>query len=601
MGIYSDIAKRLTTFWKKDKDTQATKLARGNTSARLMSGGYGPGGFGYQESVQSWLNVEGDLLSRFADYEEMDDYPELAAALNVFADDATQLDSQLDRTVWVTSKSEVTARLLDDMLHKRLRIDEEIWEIARSLCKYGNDYEELLVTNEGVIGLNFLPAPGMRRIEDCYGALLGFIQTYTAQLAFSVPEFDQLLKERTEHIKACEAGELVATAATAFEGWEVVHFRLRSKFRRSVYGYSVLEPARWIWKRLMMLEDAAILFRLQKAMERYAFYVDVGDMPPAEALAYVNRIRQQYRKRRFVNQTTGKLELQFNPASPDEDFWIPSRAGRDGTRIDLVASPQWQSMDDIEYFRDKLFSSVTVPKAYLGQEQDVARATLSSQDVRFARSVLRVQRELKSGLGKVCRVHLAALNSDPARADFTVHMTVPSAIFELAQIEVRAARGDLAARMADFVPLHYILTQIFGLNDAEAQVLIKQKSEDIVRTSTATGQGEAAAQALINKVPPPPEPAQEEEVAAEGGANPLVALQNRTRQRSRAVSLVSSRDRVSPDAAGIKRMNEKVDLLLRSDQALGKRFRELRALLEDMRAVQGSLATKEPREPKEAR
>ena len=591
MGVFSDISKRVETFWKKDKDTQATKLARGNTAGRLMASNSmgGASSYGYDTAVSSWLAVETDLLSRFNDYEEMDDYPEIATAIDIFADDSTQLDSQLNRTVWITSKDEATQRILSDMLHKRLRIDEEIWEISRSLCKYGNDYEELLVTNEGVVGLNFLPATTTRRVEDCYGALKGFIQTFADKVGFSMEEFDDLLTVRNDKIKDCDEYDYSAPQSVAFEDWEVVHFRLRSKYRRSVYGYSVLEPARWIWKRLMMMEDSAILFRLQKAMERYAFYVDVGDMPPAEALAYVNRIRQQYRKRRFVNPNSGKLELQFNPGSPDDDFWVPTRQGRDATRIDVVGSPQWQSMDDIEYFRDKLFAGIKVPKSYLAQEQEVARATLSSQDVRFARSVLRVQRELKTGIGKICRVHLAALGIDPARADFEIHMTVPSAIFELAQLEVRSARADLAARLADFVSLRWTLENILGLSSKEIAIVMKEREGDIIRGITAQGAGEAQAATLMNEVPP----AQAESFNVDDGDPKTVAqLQTRVRRRTARSGLVSGpiseKEMAWGDPKAEKRAEAKLDQLLRSDQALAKRLREVRALVEDIRTVQGS-------------
>jgi len=115
---------------------------------------------------------------------------------------------------------------------------------------------------------------------------------------------------------------------------------------------------RWIWKRLVLLEDSALVYRLQRTPERFAFYVDVGDLPPQEALAYVRKVQQGFKKKKYINPTTGKLELKFNPIAPDEDFWVPTRKGQDGTRIDNLGAPQWQHMDDIEYFRDKMFSAI---------------------------------------------------------------------------------------------------------------------------------------------------------------------------------------------------------------------------------------------------
>jgi len=581
VGFFSDVAKKITDIWTGDKNVQVSKLAVGNLAARGLSSG---GGFSYGQGYADTAFVpmlEQDLMSRYADYEEMNQYPELASALDIFADDATQVDSQLNKTVWVTAKNENVQKMLMDMLHKRLRIDEEIWEIARTLVMYGNDFEELLITNEGVVGLNFLPTPSVRRIEDCYGALLGFIQTYTGKIGFGQDDFELLLAQRDKYRReACNDGPIMnAPEETAFEDWEVVHFRLRGAVRRSSYGFSVLESARWIFKRLKMLEDSAILFRLQKAIERYAFYVDVGDLPPAEALAYVNRVRQQYRKKRFVNPTTGKLELSFDSAAPDEDFFVPAREGRDSTRIDVVSAPQWQHMDDIEYFRDKLFSAIKVPKSYLGQEQDVNRATLSAQDVQFARSVLRVQRCLKTGLDQVCRVHLAALGNDPLKVDYSLHMTVPSAIFELAQIEVRNARADLAGRMNEFVSLRWMLQNIFGFSDQEIETVMAERGGDVMRASAAQAEADKVAASIAPEV----------EGLELTPAKSLQQLSENVRTRSREKGYqggITKRELDRGDREAEKRAADKIEQLLRSDRDLSKRLRRVQAMLEDIRDIE---------------
>jgi hypothetical protein len=354
-----------------------------------------------------------------------------------------------------------------------------------------------------------------------------------------------------------------------------------------VYGYSVLEPARWIWKRLTILEDSAILFRLTKAVERFAFYIDVGDMPPAEALAYVNRVRQQYRKKKYVNPSTGKLELRFDALAQDEDFFVPSRGGQEGTRIDVVGAPQWQHMDDIEYFRDKMFSSIKVPKSYLGQEQGVARAVLSSEDVRFARTVLRVQRELKNGFRKVCRIHLMAKNIDPSTVDFEIWMTVPSAIFELAQLEVRNARADLAARMNDFVSLHWILKNVFSLPDEDIDIVIRERGEDAVRAAVAQGKGEAEAQKLIAQAMPQQEPGQPGQMGAgEALDTRMAAMMERVRERSKARGFrsggISQQELHAGDLLAERRASDKLDDILRTDREMAARIEAISKLLKDV-------------------
>jgi hypothetical protein len=513
-------------------------------------------------------------------------------ALDILADDATQPDSVLHRTIWITSPDKTLQSNLDDLFNRTLRMDEEIWEIARTLCKYGNDYEELLVNADGVRGINYLPPPTVRRLETPKGDLIGFMQDFKGRFDFTNNDFQRTLSAKFDlSVNTDPMNQPVA----AFESWEVVHFRLRGKERRSVYGHSALEAARWIWKRLMLLEDAALVYRLQRAPERFAFYVDVGDLPPQEALAFVNRVRQNFRKKRFVDPGTGKLNLKFDALSQDEDFFVPTRKGVDSTRIETLGAPQWQAMDDIEYFRDKLFSAIKVPKAYLGQESGVARAVLSSEDVRFARTVLRIQRELKNGLRKVARVHLSALGLDPYAVDYDINMTVPSAIFELAQMEVRTAKADLAARMRDFVSLQWILSNVFGLSEDEIATIKKQRSGE----SAEDAENQAAAQNIIMPPPPPMEAPPGEAPPEEGPYGPPAEA----RQPNRVVkALSSSRDaarrRGIPTHSGFsdreltegynpkdtKRMDAKLDTILKSDRGLELRLREIGGLLRDLNA-----------------
>ena len=592
MGFADDVAKRISSAFRRDKDQANLQLAKGATGDRdggdssaidLMSG------VGY-DALTDYLRLDTDLLLRFADYEEMDDYGEIATALDILADDATQPDSVLHRTIWITSADKTLQNNLDDLFNRTLRMDEEIWEIARTLCKYGNDYEELLVNADGVRGINYLPPPTVRRLETPKGDLIGFMQDFKGRFDFTSNDFQRTLSAKFDlSVSTDPLNQPVA----AFESWEVVHFRLRGKERRSVYGHSALEAARWIWKRLMLLEDAALVYRLQRAPERFAFYVDVGDLPPQEALAFVNRVRQNFRKKRFVDPGTGKLNLKFDALSQDEDFFVPTRKGVDSTRIETLGAPQWQAMDDIEYFRDKLFSAIKVPKAYLGQESGVARAVLSSEDVRFARTVLRIQRELKNGLRKVARVHLAALKIDPYAAEYDINMTVPSAIFELAQMEVRTAKADLAARMHDFVSLQWILSNVFGLSEDEIAVIKKERSGE----SADDAKNQAAAQDILAPPLPPMEAPPGEAPPEEGPYGPPAEARQPNRiQQALTSSRDAARRRGIPTRSGFsdrelnegrnpaaeKRAEAKLDAILKADRGLELRLREIGGLLRDL-------------------
>ena len=628
MGFATNIAGRIRDYFRRDKEQLAIQMAKGTTSSGYPSTGYDLlQAYGY-DVLSDYLRMEHDLLSRYIDYEEMDDYPEINTAIDIFSDDATQPETQLNRTIWIESDDDNIQNLLDTLMHKTLRMDEEAWEMARTLVKYGNDYEEILVTEEGVKGLNFLPPPTVRRIEGPRGELFGFIQDFKGKFGYSPQEFQQILAARAAMrmggaMKPGYGYERIA----ALEDWEVVHFRLRGKQRRSIYGYSVLESSRWIWKRLMLLEDAALIYRLQRAPERYAFYVDVGDLPPQEALAYVNRVRQQHKKTKYFNPTTGKLDLKFNPISQDEDFFIPSRKGQEGTRIEVLGAPSWQHMDDIEYFRSKLFAALKVPRAYMGQEEGVARAVLSSEDVRFARTVLRVQREIRNGLSKICRIHLAALNIDPYAADYDIRMTVPSSIFELAQLEVRNARADLAARMKEFVSLHWLLSNVFGFSDSDIEMIMSQREEDATREMLNQTKGQVEAQkyqqenlpqppmgdpaamgvgapgvpapgapvgapapgaAPVAPVPPwvdPNAPMKQPWVERRSMNNRLLVAAKRSLYGGHSVitekEMFAGKNRESE-----KRAEAKLEQVLKNDRAFAARLLEIGSLLQDIRSIQ---------------
>lgn len=497
MGVISDVAAKLQALWAKSPEAQKAVLTVGVThpdypATHVSAFGLGMSGLstGTNDLLQ-YLQIDGGLLERYSDYHSMNEYPELASALDIFADDACQPNTQTGKTVWATSENERVQEVLNDLFERTLLIDEQVWPMARTLAMYGQDFEELLVTERGVEGLQFLPPETMRRVEDARGALVGYVQEFRGQVVYSPKDWETAIREREARLKDPKGSANKQTLPIlAFHPWEIAHMRLLGSSRHSSYGVSLLEAARWIFRRVVLLEDCALIYRLQRAPERMAFYVDVGDKPAQEALAMVQRVRQQYKKRRFINPRTGKLDLKLDPMSPDDDIWLPSRNGQDGTRVEVLQGPQWQSMDDIVYFLDKMFAAIKIPKAYLAREEGVVRATLSSQDVRFARTILRLQREVINGLRKVTRTHLQALNVDVSKVKYNIEMTVPSAIIELAQIEVRTARADLAARMQDFVSRRWILSDVFKLSDGEIEAMFRERGDDVQRDAEAQAQAQ---------------------------------------------------------------------------------------------------------------
>lgn len=396
------------------------------------------------------------------------------SACDVYADDATIPDMDHKKTIWATSKDNTVRLILEDLLEKRLRADEDIWPLTRNTVKYGNTYGEILATNEGVVGVNYLPTPTVRRVETKKGTLIGFVQDPKGQFHLTNAEVRQMIESGVQSgMQAANDKDIVV-----FEPLEMVHWRLQSKQIRSPYGHGVLEPARWLFRRLVMFEDSALIYKLTRSPARYAYYIDVGDLPPGQAMAYVNHIKREFRKKKSFNPSTGFLNLRHNPLGMNEDIWLPMRAGQETTRVDVLSGPDYQVVDDLEYFRGKLFSALKVPRAYLGFEPEASRAALSQIDVRFARTVMRIQREIRNGFKAIARVHLAILGVDPDQVEWDINMTIPSHIFELAQLELRSARMDLADRMREWVPQEWALENILKHSKGDAAYITKAKQDE---------------------------------------------------------------------------------------------------------------------------
>lgn len=470
MGLSKNALNRLRGWYSGQQD--ASSLKRGENDVKASTTGYHSFSSSGYDSLSSSLRLENSMMERYADYEEMDDYPEISSALDIYADDSTVPDNLTGHTVSVKTKSDEVKKLLNDMFHQNINIDEEIWAITRTLTKYGNAYAELLVDDSGVIGVNVLPSPTVRRIETKKGSLLGFVQDASGRFSVDKGMVSKALKDPNGP-RVVKGSDMVM-----FEASEVIHWRLRGKDLSSEYGYSVLDSARWIWRRLVMAEDSALVYKLTRSPSRFAFYVDVGDLPSGQAMAYVNQVKQQFKKKKLFNPSTGKLDFRINPLAPDEDFFIPTRGGQESTRVDIIQGADSQSVADLQYFRAKLFSALKVPKSYLGADGAVNRASLSQEDVRFARTVMRIQREVRNGLKRMCRVHLAINGIDPKTVDFDIRMSSPSSIFEMAQIELRNARADNARSLMEFFPRTWVMARVFDLPIEEAERMVEQKMEE---------------------------------------------------------------------------------------------------------------------------
>ncbi len=497
MGWVGNAAAVVRGYFDSQPDRKSGEIARGSqTGASLLGSNHMNMLGGLVSDLQPLLELEGALQQRYIDYETMDDYPELSTALDIYADDSTQPDWVRGLSMWVKTDDDWLKATLTDLYHSTLMIEQDLWPHTRTTVKYGNAFAEILLkAGQGVVGLNYLPPPSMRRIIEPRGRSLGFVQDPNGR--FNIASEAMMVMLQRGKLPSSEKGSL-SDGTVLFEPWEVVHWRLRMKHMNSIYGHSVMEPARHPYRRLSLLEDAVLIYRLTRSPERFAFFVDVGALPPAEALGYVDSVKAMYKKKRFYNPSKGGMDMRYNPLSHTDDFWVPSREGRDATRIETIGGMSYTGMDDVEYFRRKLAAAIKIPAIHLGFEAEAVSQHLSHTDVRFARTILRIQREMRQGYKQVGRVHLAALGKMPKDHDWSLEMAIPTMVYELAIMEALATKNSIARDMSEQVSVMWVLTNVYKFSEKEAEDILKQRKGDVIRQAVWDAEASAEADKVSN-------------------------------------------------------------------------------------------------------
>lgn len=591
-GVTAGAAGAVRQFFARVPEQQANQLRRGGTPAVSRAGlPYSLSTqFGY-DNIASLLHVDQDLQQRYMDYESMDGAAEVSCGLDIYADDATTPDYDREQAIWVVSEKKELADDLNDMLHNRLLVEDDIWGVVRELSLYGNVFGELLVSEQGLVGMNFLPPPTMRRVEGPRGMLLGFMQDVRGEFNITIDDFYALAQQQmqgqgqgqgqvgTSSILARRQGEI-----TVFEDWEIVHWRLRGKRLRSIYGHAVIDPARSIWKRLALLEDALLIYKLERTPSRYAFYVDVGTLDTRRGLAYVQQVKNMHTRQKFVNPSNGKIDMRFNALGQDEDFYIPVRDGKRSTEIENIQGPDYSEVETVKYHRDKLVAALKIPLNYMGIDGEAVGASLSTADIRFARTVMRIQRVVRSGYRQGCRVHLIARGADVDRKDYDIRMNVPSQILELARVEVMSATADLASRMGEHVSTKWILTRLYKFTEEEALKVMKEKGEETL----ANGEIEAKVRKMEmgETVGPPSQSSGEKRLDEK-----LDHIDKRLAQVISAVPTYDWRRKFESTRKQDQRVEEKLGKVLKENQHLFHRLSVINGLMGDIRGSMRSVSS----------
>jgi hypothetical protein len=400
----------------------------------------------YYETQQGAQSMAYHQVRRelFRDYDAMDSDPIISSALDIYADESTTKNEYGD-VLQIKSTNENVRELLHNLFYDIMNIEFNLWPWVRNLVKYGDAFLALeIAEDQGVINVMPHSIYNVERLEG------------------TDPNNQNYVKYKVE---------LDRFGKKEYEQYEMAHFRMLSDTNFLPYGKSMVEGARRIWKQLSLMEDAMLIHRIMRAPEKRIFKIDIGNINPTEVDNYMQKIINKMKKTPFVNKDTGDYNLKYNIQNLTEDFFLPVRGSDSGTSIENLQGLEYAAIEDIEYLRGKLFAALRVPKAYLSYDENVnGKATLAAEDVRFARTIERIQRTVVSELTKIAIVHLAAQGiEDSEMTNFELTLTNASTIYEQEKVNLWSEKVRLASdvKALNMLSSDWAYNNVFGLSQDE--------------------------------------------------------------------------------------------------------------------------------------
>ena len=429
------------------------------------------------------LNYQTLRVQLYADYEAMDTDPIIASALDIISDEATIKNDQ-GEIVTVKSSDENIQRVLYNLFYDVLNVEFNLWSWTRNMLKYGDFFLKLEIAEKfGVY--NVLPYTVYHMIRH-----EGTDPENPAKVYFQL-EPDGITAAADPNYRKRPNSKSIT-----FDNYEIAHFRLLSDTSYLPYGRSYLEPARKIYKQVNLMEDAMLIHRIMRAPEKRMFYINVGSIPPTEVDQFMQKTINTMKKTPYVDQNTGEYNLKFNMQNMMEDFYLPVRGGDNSTRIETTKGLDYDGTTDVQYLQSKLFAALKIPKAYFGYEGDLqGKATLAAEDIRFARTVERIQKILESELTRIALVHLYTQGfTGESLTNFEIKLSTPSIIFDQEKVALLKEKVDLAAQMKDtrMFSTDYIYENIFSMSEdqyIEMRDLVREDTKRAFRIAQIESEG----------------------------------------------------------------------------------------------------------------
>ena len=407
------------------------------------------------------LNYQYLRTQLYSEYDVMDQDAIIASALDIIADEST-LKNDMGEVLQIRSSNEDIQKILYNLFYDVLNIEFNLWMWIRQMCKYGDFFLKLEIAEKfGVYNVIPYTAYHIERVE-------GFNPENPAEVKYRWNP-DGFAGSSYGYYNVPNQGDDNSKGGITYDNYEMAHFRMVADVNYLPYGRSYIEPARRLFKQYSLMEDAMLIHRIARAPEKRVFYVNVGSIPPNEIEAFMQQTISNMKRAPMMDEKTGEYNLKYNMQNMLEDFYIPVRGNDSATKIETAPGLSYDGIQDVEYLRDKLFAALKIPKAFLGYDENIeGKATLAAEDIRFARTIDRIQRIILSELNKIALVHLYTQGyTDETLTNFELSMTTPSIIYDQERIELMKSKAELAGLMLEqnLVPSDWIYHNIYHFSE----------------------------------------------------------------------------------------------------------------------------------------
>ena len=421
------------------------------------------------ETYNNQYNYSSNRLELYTDYEAMDKDSIIASVLDIYSDECT-LKNDMGDVLRINSDDENIKKILHNLFYDVLNIEFNLWAWIRGMNKYGDYYLDLDIEEGiGIVNASPISAYEIEREE-------GFNPDNPYEVRFKMTSFGGGTTGFNYQKSQNDLQNYIPF-------YRIAHFRLFSDTNFLPYGRSLLEPARKTWKQLTLMEDAMLIHRIMRAPEKRVFKIDVGNIPPNEVDQHIRNIIDQMKKIPYVDQNTGDYNLKFNIQNMLEDYYLPVRGGQSGTQIDTLNGMEFTGIEDINYLKNRMQAALKVPKAFIGYEEGVeGKATLAQQDIRFARSIERVQKIVLSELTKIAIIHLYAQGyENEDLSNFWLELTPPSIVYQQEKVALWVENVRLATdiKTSKLLSQEWVYKNIFNMSDDEWKVEQQRVIDDL--------------------------------------------------------------------------------------------------------------------------